>query len=178
MLRWVLVGQRWAEGDAAYHAGLAAHVLLVHGTADDLGGGVLTSVGQREVKAGLLGFGVAQGETEEMHRVIAHSHLELLDDVGHMVMLEAPDLLNRHIEAFLRSPSPLLLPFLLSKGSGGLLRLAPRSPASPPCTARRGSIALTSGRPLPPSARKAFPDPATLLRAQPQPRERRICLCL
>lgn len=80
VLRHVVNGQNWPQGDAALHRRILVPTLLVHGMLDDR----VTLVQQCE-----------------MERTIPRAFLELLPDTGHMAMLENPEHLSHMILCFM-----------------------------------------------------------------------------
>lgn len=80
VLRYVLDGQNWPEGDAALHRRILVPTLLVHGMLDKQ----VTLVQQCE-----------------MERTIPRAFLELLPNAGHMAMLDNPEHLSHMILCFM-----------------------------------------------------------------------------
>ncbi|XP_051967799.1 protein ABHD8-like [Xyrauchen texanus] len=79
VLRSMMSGQYWPEGDEVYHAELTVPVLLVHGMYDKF---VPVQEDQRMAEILLLGF------------------LKVIDDGSHMVMMECPDVVNTLLQEF------------------------------------------------------------------------------
>ncbi|XP_046839323.1 protein ABHD8-like [Xenia sp. Carnegie-2017] len=80
VLRAIMVGQRWNEGDEQLHSDIMVPTLLIYGNNDKL---------------------VTMEEEMHMNQTIYGSTLEVLDDVGHMVMLECSQRVNELIRQFL-----------------------------------------------------------------------------
>lgn len=80
VLRYVLDGQNWPQGDAALHRRILVPTLLVHGMLDEQ----VTLVQQCE-----------------MERTIPRAFLELLPNAGHMAMLDNPEHLSHMILCFM-----------------------------------------------------------------------------
>ncbi|KAI7795467.1 putative abhydrolase domain-containing protein 8 [Triplophysa rosa] len=90
VLRSMMSGQYWPEGDEVYHAELTVPVLLVHGMYDKF---VPVQEDQRMAEILLLGF------------------LKVIDDGSHMVMMECPDTVNTLLhEFFLWQPATISKP--------------------------------------------------------------------
>lgn len=81
VLKAVMAGQRWEEGDEAYHQELLAPALLIYGAEDKF---------------------VTLAEEQWMQEVIYSSSLEVIQDAGHMVMVESPKRVNWLIHNFLQ----------------------------------------------------------------------------
>nr|XP_055039356.1 protein ABHD8-like [Misgurnus anguillicaudatus]XP_055039357.1 protein ABHD8-like [Misgurnus anguillicaudatus] len=79
VLRSMMSGQYWPEGDEVYHAELTVPVLLVHGMYDKF---VPIQEDQRMAEILMLGF------------------LKVIDDGSHMVMMECPDTVNTLLHEF------------------------------------------------------------------------------
>nr|XP_055039369.1 protein ABHD8-like [Misgurnus anguillicaudatus] len=79
VLRSMMSGQYWPEGDEVYHAELTVPVLLVHGMYDKF---VPIQEDQRMAEILMLGF------------------LKVIDDGSHMVMMECPDTVNTILHEF------------------------------------------------------------------------------
>ncbi|XP_026130683.1 protein ABHD8 isoform X1 [Carassius auratus] len=79
VLRSMMSGQYWPEGDEVYHAEITVPVLLVHGMYDKF---VPVQEDQRMAEILLLGF------------------LKIIDDGSHMVMMECPDVVNTLLHEF------------------------------------------------------------------------------
>ena len=73
-------GQFWPDGDDLYHSWINVPTLLVYGKED-----------------GLIDF----EEEEEMMKTIYGSHLEIVENAGHMVMMETPDWFNQLLYNFI-----------------------------------------------------------------------------
>ncbi|CAC5377514.1 ABHD8 [Mytilus coruscus] len=80
VLSYVMNGQHWPDGDDLYHSWINVPTLLVYGQQDGL---------------------VDKEEEEEMTKTIYDSHLEVVEDAGHMVMMEAPDKFNQLLYNFI-----------------------------------------------------------------------------
>uniref|UniRef100_A0A3Q2DPD2 Protein ABHD8 n=1 Tax=Cyprinodon variegatus TaxID=28743 RepID=A0A3Q2DPD2_CYPVA len=90
VLRAMMSGQYWPEGDEVYHAELTVPVLLVHGMHDKF---------------------VPVEEDQRMTEILLMAFLKVLEDGSHMVMLECPETVNTLLhEYFLWEPSWLLAP--------------------------------------------------------------------
>ncbi|XP_076444346.1 uncharacterized protein LOC143282547 [Babylonia areolata] len=100
VLQHTMNGQVWPDGDELYHQWLLCSTLLVYGARDKL---------------------VTLKEEKHMEEVIFRSRLEVITDASHMVMIEAPDEVNR-----------LLLNFFLEDSSLGTKNSSPQPPANPP----------------------------------------------
>ncbi|XP_070542260.1 protein ABHD8-like [Ptychodera flava] len=92
VLRGIMLGQVWEEGDEDYHRCITPETLLIYGSGDKL---------------------VTRDDEEWMNEAIHDSELKVIDGVGHMVMIESPDLVNRYIHEFItkraaitRTPRP------------------------------------------------------------------------
>lgn len=81
VLKAVMAGQRWEEGDEAYHQELMLPALLIYGAQDKF---------------------VSLEEEQWMQEVIYSSTLEVIQDAGHMVMVESPLRVNWLIYSFLQ----------------------------------------------------------------------------
>lgn len=84
VLRATMMGQNWDGGDEQFHSELMVATLLIYGCHDNF---------------------VSLEEEYHMQETIYGSTLEVLDDAGHMVMLECPDKVNELIFQFLRRDS-------------------------------------------------------------------------
>ncbi|XP_054837731.1 protein ABHD8 [Eublepharis macularius] len=80
VLRAMMSGQYWPEGDEVYHAELTVPVLLVHGMHDKF---VPIEEDQRMAEILLIGF------------------LKVIDEGSHMVMMECPETVNTLLHEFL-----------------------------------------------------------------------------
>ncbi|KAM6169010.1 protein ABHD8 isoform 2-T3 [Erethizon dorsatum] len=92
VLRAMMSGQYWPEGDEVYHAELTVPVLLVHGMHDKF---------------------VPVEEDQRMAEILLLAFLKLIDEGSHMVMLECPETVNTLLHEFLLwepEPSPRALP--------------------------------------------------------------------
>lgn len=92
VLRAMMSGQYWPEGDEVYHAELTVPVLLVHGMHDKF---------------------VPVEEDQRMAEILLLAFLKFIDEGSHMVMLECPDTVNTLLHEFLLwepEPSPRALP--------------------------------------------------------------------
>uniref|UniRef100_A0A3Q2Q286 Protein ABHD8 n=1 Tax=Fundulus heteroclitus TaxID=8078 RepID=A0A3Q2Q286_FUNHE len=84
VLRAMMSGQYWPEGDEVYHAELTVPVLLVHGMHDKF---------------------VPVEEDQRMAEILLMAFLKVLEDGSHMVMLECPEVVNTLLhEYFLWEP--------------------------------------------------------------------------
>ncbi|XP_037530442.1 protein ABHD8 [Nematolebias whitei] len=87
VLRAMMSGQYWPEGDEVYHAELTVPVLLVHGMHDKF---------------------VPVEEDQRMAEILLMAFLKVLEDGSHMVMLECPEAVNTLLhEFFLWEPAVL-----------------------------------------------------------------------
>ncbi|XP_015260653.1 PREDICTED: abhydrolase domain-containing protein 8 [Cyprinodon variegatus] len=87
VLRAMMSGQYWPEGDEVYHAELTVPVLLVHGMHDKF---------------------VPVEEDQRMTEILLMAFLKVLEDGSHMVMLECPETVNTLLhEYFLWEPVTL-----------------------------------------------------------------------
>ncbi|KAJ8982832.1 hypothetical protein NQ317_010454 [Molorchus minor] len=80
VLRYVADGQKWPEGDAAFHRRLLVPTLLIHGLQDK---------------------NVTLVQECEMERTVPRAFLELIPNAGHMAMVETPEHLIHMIRCFL-----------------------------------------------------------------------------
>ncbi|XP_044514522.1 protein ABHD8 [Gracilinanus agilis] len=80
VLRAMMSGQYWPEGDEVYHAELTVPVLLVHGMHDKF---------------------VPVEEDQRMAEILLLAFLKLIDEGSHMVMLECPETVNTLLHEFL-----------------------------------------------------------------------------
>ncbi|XP_044276927.1 protein ABHD8 [Varanus komodoensis] len=80
VLRAMMSGQYWPEGDEVYHAELTVPVLLVHGMHDKL---------------------VPVEEDQRMAEILLIASLKVIDEGSHMVMLECPETVNTLLHEFL-----------------------------------------------------------------------------
>uniref|UniRef100_A0A3P8PM29 Protein ABHD8 n=2 Tax=Astatotilapia calliptera TaxID=8154 RepID=A0A3P8PM29_ASTCA len=95
VLRAMMSGQYWPEGDEVYHAELTVPVLLVHGMHDKF---------------------VPVEEDQRMAEILLMAFLKVLEDGSHMVMMECPDPVNTLLhEFFLWEPLTLPAPKKESK---------------------------------------------------------------
>ncbi|NXH15811.1 ABHD8 protein, partial [Bucco capensis] len=86
VLRAMMSGQYWPEGDEVYHAELAVPVLLVHGMHDKF---------------------VPVEEDQRMAEILLIAFLKVIDEGSHMVMLECPETVNTLLHEFiLWEPEP------------------------------------------------------------------------
>ncbi|NXY20346.1 ABHD8 protein, partial [Atrichornis clamosus] len=79
VLRAMMSGQYWPEGDEVYHAELAVPVLLVHGMHDKF---------------------VPVEEDQRMAEILLIAFLKVIDEGSHMVMMECPDTVNTLLHEF------------------------------------------------------------------------------
>ncbi|EGV97488.1 Abhydrolase domain-containing protein 8 [Cricetulus griseus] len=80
VLRAMMSGQYWPEGDEVYHAELTVPVLLVHGMHDKF---------------------VPVEEDQRMAEILLLAFLKLIEEGSHMVMLECPETVNTLLHEFL-----------------------------------------------------------------------------
>nr|XP_060640742.1 protein ABHD8 [Anolis sagrei ordinatus]XP_060640743.1 protein ABHD8 [Anolis sagrei ordinatus] len=80
VLRAMMGGQYWPEGDEVYHAELTVPVLLVHGMHDRF---------------------VPLEEDQRMAEILLIAFLKVIDEGSHMVMLECPETVNTLLHEFL-----------------------------------------------------------------------------
>ncbi|KAM6921006.1 protein ABHD8 [Xenentodon cancila] len=89
VLRAMMSGQYWPEGDEVYHAELTVPILLVHGMHDKF---------------------VPVEEDQRMAEILLMAFLKVLEDGSHMVMMECPDAVNTLLHEFFlwepATPSP------------------------------------------------------------------------
>lgn len=85
VLHYVINGQDWPEGDEVYHSWISVPTLLINGREDTF---------------------ATLDDAKLMKATIHGSKLEIVDEASHMVMLEAPDKVNK-----------LILDFICSRGS-------------------------------------------------------------
>lgn len=81
VLKAVMAGQVWEEGDESYHQELMVPALLIYGAQDKF---------------------VTLEEEQWMQEAIYSSSLEVIQDAGHMVMVESPVKVNWLIHNFLQ----------------------------------------------------------------------------
>ncbi|KAK9408858.1 protein ABHD8 [Crotalus adamanteus] len=87
VLRAMMSGQYWPEGDEVYHAELTVPALLVHGMHDKF---------------------VPVEEDQRMAEILLLAFLKVIDEGSHMVMLECPETVNTLLHEFLLwEPEPL-----------------------------------------------------------------------
>ncbi|NXC21576.1 ABHD8 protein, partial [Corythaeola cristata] len=79
VLRAMMSGQYWPEGDEVYHAELAVPVLLVHGMHDKF---------------------VPVEEDQRMAEILLIAFLKVIDEGSHMVMMECPETVNTLLHEF------------------------------------------------------------------------------
>ncbi|KAH3730171.1 protein ABHD8-like [Dreissena polymorpha] len=79
VLRSMMQGQDWLDGDALFHEWLTMPILLLHGKYDSF---------------------VTLEEEQEMHEVLHKSELVIIDNASHMVMMESPQEVNKAIYEF------------------------------------------------------------------------------
>ncbi|XP_074161571.1 protein ABHD8 [Sminthopsis crassicaudata] len=89
VLRAMMSGQYWPEGDEVYHAELTVPVLLVHGMHDKF---------------------VPVEEDQRMAEILLLAFLKLIDEGSHMVMLECPETVNTLLHEFLLWEPEVLRP--------------------------------------------------------------------
>ncbi|XP_045156265.2 protein ABHD8-like [Mercenaria mercenaria] len=80
VLSHMMKGQDWLDGDELYHQWLTAPTLLLHGKFDKF---------------------VSVEEEQEMEQAIYYSHLVVIDNASHMVMMEAPKKVNQVMYEFI-----------------------------------------------------------------------------
>ncbi|XP_060088665.1 protein ABHD8 [Heteronotia binoei] len=80
VLRAMMSGQYWPEGDEVYHAELTVPVLLVHGMHDKF---------------------VPIEEDQRMAEILLVAFLKVIDEGSHMVMMECPETVNTLLHEFL-----------------------------------------------------------------------------
>uniref|UniRef100_A0A3B3BEN3 Protein ABHD8 n=1 Tax=Oryzias melastigma TaxID=30732 RepID=A0A3B3BEN3_ORYME len=80
VLRAMMSGQYWPEGDEVYHAELTVPILLVHGMHDKF---------------------VPVEEDQRMAEILLMAFLKVLEDGSHMVMMECPETVNTLLHEFL-----------------------------------------------------------------------------
>ncbi|KAL8177589.1 UNVERIFIED_CONTAM: Protein abhd8 [Gekko kuhli] len=80
VLRAMMSGQYWPEGDEVYHAELTVPVLLVHGMHDKF---------------------VPIEEDQRMAEILLIAFLKVIDEGSHMVMMECPETVNTLLHEFL-----------------------------------------------------------------------------
>ncbi|KAM3619546.1 uncharacterized protein V6R79_010010 [Siganus canaliculatus] len=89
VLRAMMSGQYWPEGDEVYHAELTVPILLVHGMHDKF---------------------VPVEEDQRMAEILLMAFLKVLEDGSHMVMMESPEAVNTLLHEFFlwepATPSP------------------------------------------------------------------------
>ncbi|XP_053556678.1 protein ABHD8 [Bombina bombina] len=79
VLRAMMSGQYWPEGDEVYHAELTVPILLVHGMHDKF---------------------VPLDEDQRMAEILQISFLKVIEEGSHMVMLECPETVNTLLHEF------------------------------------------------------------------------------
>uniref|UniRef100_UPI0037E7F487 protein ABHD8 n=1 Tax=Semicossyphus pulcher TaxID=241346 RepID=UPI0037E7F487 len=95
VLRAMMSGQYWPEGDEVYHAELTVPILLIHGMHDKF---------------------VPIEEDQRMAEILLMAFLKVLEDGSHMIMMECPDAVNTLLhEFFLWEPATLPPPKKESK---------------------------------------------------------------
>ncbi|KAK5907031.1 hypothetical protein CesoFtcFv8_004919 [Champsocephalus esox] len=80
VLRAMMSGQYWPEGDEVYHAEITVPVLLVHGMHDKF---------------------VPIEEDQRMAEILLMAFLKVLDDGSHMIMMECPQAVNTLLHEFI-----------------------------------------------------------------------------
>ncbi|TDH08765.1 hypothetical protein EPR50_G00101030 [Perca flavescens] len=80
VLRAMMSGQYWPEGDEVYHAELTVPILLVHGMHDKF---------------------VPIEEDQRMAEILLMGFLKVLEDGSHMVMMECPEAVNTLLHEFI-----------------------------------------------------------------------------
>ncbi|KAM4629880.1 protein ABHD8 [Polymixia lowei] len=124
VLRAMMSGQYWPEGDEVYHAELTLPILLVHGMYDKF---------------------VPIEEDQRMAEILLMAFLKVLDDGSHMIMMECPEAVNTLLhEFFLWEPEtppkkePKARP-ATAKTPADNTKDAPDSPKARPSTAKLAS---------------------------------------
>ncbi|XP_019127891.2 protein ABHD8 [Larimichthys crocea] len=79
VLRAMMSGQYWPEGDEVYHAELTVPILLVHGMHDKF---------------------VPVEEDQRMAEILLMAFLKVLEDGSHMIMMECPEAVNTLLHEF------------------------------------------------------------------------------
>ncbi|XP_043946591.1 protein ABHD8 [Protopterus annectens] len=79
VLRAMMSGQYWPEGDEVYHAELTVPILLVHGMHDKF---------------------VPVEEDQRMAEILLISFLKIIEEGSHMVMMECPETVNTLLHEF------------------------------------------------------------------------------
>ncbi|MFT7798663.1 protein ABHD8, partial [Arapaima gigas] len=79
VLRAMMSGQYWPEGDEVYHAELTVPILLVHGMYDKF---------------------VPIEEDQRMAEILLLAFLKVIDEGSHMVMMECPETVNTLLHEF------------------------------------------------------------------------------
>uniref|UniRef100_A0A1A8QCA6 Protein ABHD8 n=1 Tax=Nothobranchius rachovii TaxID=451742 RepID=A0A1A8QCA6_9TELE len=79
VLRAMMSGQYWPEGDEVYHAELTMPILLVHGLCDKF---------------------VPMEEDQRMAEILLFAFLKVIEEGSHMVMMESPDTVNTLLHEF------------------------------------------------------------------------------
>ncbi|XP_051232049.1 protein ABHD8 [Dicentrarchus labrax] len=79
VLRAMMSGQYWPEGDEVYHAELTVPTLLVHGMHDKF---------------------VPVEEDQRMAEILLMAFLKVLEDGSHMIMMECPEAVNTLLHEF------------------------------------------------------------------------------
>uniref|UniRef100_A0A3B3UK30 Protein ABHD8 n=1 Tax=Poecilia latipinna TaxID=48699 RepID=A0A3B3UK30_9TELE len=79
VLRAMMSGQYWPEGDEVYHAELTVPILLVHGMCDKF---------------------VPMEEDQRMAEILLFAFLKVIEEGSHMVMMECPDTVNTLLHEF------------------------------------------------------------------------------
>ncbi|KAM4809859.1 protein ABHD8 [Rhinophrynus dorsalis] len=79
VLRAMMSGQYWPEGDEVYHAELTVPILLVHGMHDKF---------------------VPLDEDQRMAEILLITFLKVIEEGSHMVMLECPETVNTLLHEF------------------------------------------------------------------------------
>lgn len=82
ILKYVLQGQRWEEGDRLFYRSLYSPALLIYGSKD---------------------YFISLHDEIEMEKTMPYARLEVISNAGHSVMLDTPNELNELIFKFLLS---------------------------------------------------------------------------
>ncbi|XP_077462843.1 protein ABHD8 [Stigmatopora argus] len=125
VLRSMMSGQYWPEGDEVYHAELTVPILLVHGIHDKF---------------------VPLEEDQRMAEILLIGFLKVLEEGSHMVMMECPETANTLLhEFFLWEPASPLPPKSkarpeTAKAQSDSAKTVPNSAKVRPATALQASL--------------------------------------
>ncbi|KAI6072362.1 Abhydrolase domain-containing protein 8 [Aix galericulata] len=106
VLRAMMSGQYWPEGDEVYHAELAVPVLLVHGMHDKFvpveEDQRMAEVTGRSGAGGGEGWGLVPALTPipVSLQILLIAFLKVIDEGSHMVMMECPETVNTLLHEF------------------------------------------------------------------------------